>query len=244
MVTSVTVNLVIPAKAGIQAPLLIAQQTPAARNEGAAMTQGFIVTGTDTGVGKTVLAAAYAGALGATYWKPIQCGLEDGGDRERVRMLSGLPADRVLPEAYRFNMAASPHRAAEAEAVTIRVADLKLPNVDGPIVVEGAGGMMVPLTREALLIDLFASWRLPVVLVARTALGTINHSLLSIEALNGRNIPILGVAFVGDEMADTERTITEMGGVRHLGRLPHVDPLTRATLGAAFAENFRLEDVR
>lgn len=208
------------------------------------MTQGFIITGTDTGVGKTVVAAAYAGALGAAYWKPVQCGLEGGGDSERVRTLSGLPAERILPETYRFSMAASPHRAAEAEGVTVSVGNLTLPDVDGPIVVEGAGGLMVPLTREALLIDVFASWRLPVVLVARTALGTINHSLLSIEALNGRNIPILGIAFVGDEMPDTERTIAEMGGVRRLGRLPHIDPLTRASLNGAFAENFRLEDVR
>lgn len=208
------------------------------------MTQGFIVTGTDTGVGKTVVATAYASALGATYWKPIQCGLEDGGDSERVRMLSGLPADRIVPEVYRFNMAASPHRAAEADGVEISVRKLELPDVEGPIVIEGAGGLMVPLTRQSLLIDLFASWRLPVVLVARTSLGTINHSLLSIEALNGRNIPILGVAFVGDEMPDTERTIVEMGGVRRLGRLPHITPLTRASLSQAFAENFRLEDVR
>lgn len=209
------------------------------------MSQGFIVTGTDTGIGKTVMAAAYAGALGATYWKPIQCGLADGGDRERVRTLSGLPEDRLLPETYRFAMAASPHRAAEAEGVTVSVTNLqKLPEVAGPIVIEGAGGLMVPLTREALLIDLFAAWRLPVVLVARTALGTINHSLLSIEALNGRNIPILGIAFVGDEIPDTERTICEMGGVRRLGRLPHLDPLDRTSLSEAFAENFRLEDVR
>lgn len=208
------------------------------------MTQRFIVTGTDTGVGKTVVAAAYAGALGASYWKPVQCGLEDGGDSARARALSGLSQDRILPETYRFAMAASPHRAAEAEGIAVSTIRLKLPDVTGPLVVEGAGGLMVPLTREALLIDVFASWRLPVVLVARTALGTINHSLLSIEALNGRNIPILGVAFVGDEMPDTERTVCEMGGVRRLGRLPHLDPLDRRSLTAAFAARFRLEDVR
>ncbi|HRN87056.1 dethiobiotin synthase [Hyphomicrobium sp.] len=208
------------------------------------MTQGLIVTGTDTGVGKTVVAAAFAAALEATYWKPIQCGLEHGGDREEVRTLSGLPSERLLPEIHRFSMAASPHRAAEAEGIEISVSNLKLPDVEGPLVIEGAGGLMVPLTRQSLLIDVFASWRLPVVLVARTALGTINHSLLSIEALNGRNIPILGIVFVGDEMPDTERTIVEMGGVRRLGRLPHIDPLTRANLAAAFAENIRIEDIR
>lgn len=208
------------------------------------MTQGLIVTGTDTGIGKTVFAAALAGALQATYWKPVQCSLADGGDSARVRELAGLPPGRILPEAYRLAMPASPHRAAEAEGIEISLARLALPEVRGPLVVEGAGGLMVPLNRQTLMIDLFARWRLPVVLVARTALGTINHSLLSIEALNGRNIPILGIAFVGEEMADTERTITEMGNVRRLGRLPRLDALTPATLAAAFAAGFRVEDFR
>jgi dethiobiotin synthetase len=189
-----------------------------------------------------VVAAALAGALGATYWKPVQCGLADGGDSERVRTLSGLPPERILPEAYRLAMAASPHRAAEAEGVEISLSKLKLPSVEGPLVVEGAGGLMVPVDRQTLMIDVFASWRLPAILVARTALGTINHSLLSIEAMAGRNIPVLGVAFVGDEVPDTERTICEMGNVRRLGRLPHLPTLDRASLAAAFAAAFRIED--
>src|SRR5690606_7594760 len=126
----------------------------------------------------------------------------------------------------------------------ISLSKLALPKVEGPLIVEGAGGLMVPINRQALMIDLFASWRLPVVLVARTALGTINHSLLSIEALNGRNIPILGVAFVGEEIADTERTIAEMGNVRRLGRLPLIETLTPARLADAFAAHFRAEDFR
>ncbi len=207
------------------------------------MTQGVIVTGTDTDVGKTVFAAALAAALGATYWKPIQCGLEGGGDTKRVSALSGLPPDRIHPEVYRLAMAASPHRAAEAEGIEISPVKLKLPDIAGPLVVEGAGGLMVPVNRQTLMIDLFASWRLPVILVARTALGTINHSLLSIEALNGRNIPILGIAFVGDENPDTERTIVEMGNVRRLGRLPHLSPLTRESLRDAFQAQFRVENL-
>lgn len=206
------------------------------------MTQGIIITGTGTGIGKTVFAAALAGALGASYWKPIQCGLADGGDSERVEALSGLPVENIIPEAYRLEMPASPHRAAEAEGIAINLADLALPEVEGPLVVEGAGGLMVPVNRQALFIDVFASWRLPVVLVARTSLGTINHSLLSIEALNGRNIPILGIAFVGDEIADTERTIAEMGNVRRLGRLPLLDTLSPEKLAEAFADHFHVED--
>jgi len=206
------------------------------------MTQRFIVTGTDTGIGKTVFAAGLAGALQATYWKPIQCGLEDGGDTARVRHLADLPERRVLPEAYRFAMPASPHRAAEAEGVAISVSRLVLPEIAEPLVIEGAGGLMVPVTRECLQIDIFRSWRCPVILVASTRLGTINHALLSIEALNGRNIPIQGIAFVGDEVPDTERTICEMGNVPRLGRLPHLASLTPQSLREAFDANFRVED--
>jgi dethiobiotin synthetase len=206
------------------------------------MSSRFVISATDTDVGKTVFAAALAGALGAHYWKPIQCGLEEGGDIARVKALSGLPDDHLLPEAYRLKLAASPHRAAEAEGVEIDVARLVPPSVDTPLVIEGAGGIMVPVTRRLLLIDLLATWGIPVILCARTALGTINHSLLSLAALRARSIPVHGIAFIGDENSDTERTIAEMGEVRSLGRLPFVDPLDSRSLAGAFAANFRRED--
>ncbi|WP_419825698.1 dethiobiotin synthase [Sphingomonas sp.] len=195
---------------------------------------GFVVTGTDTGIGKTVFAAGLAGALGAAYWKPIQSGLEDGADGDAVARLSGA---RVLPEAYRLTHPLSPHRAAELDAVIIDPARLTLP-AERPLVVEGAGGVLVPVTRDLLFADLFARWRLPVVLVARTALGTINHSLLSIEALRARDVAIAGIAFVGDVNEDNEATIAAIGGVPRLGRLPRLDPLDPATLAAAFTASF------
>jgi len=204
----------------------------------------IVVTGTDTDIGKTVFAAALAGALGAHYWKPVQAGLDDGTDRERVARLSGLPAEKLLPEAYRLTTPCSPHRAAEIDGVTIDPDSLTLPQVEGPLVVEGAGGALVPVTRDLLFADLFARWAAPVVLVARTALGTINHSLLSIEALQRRNVPLLGIAFVGEAIEDTEATIAAIGGVKRLGRLPRLDPLDRASLAAAFAESFDPEDFR
>lgn len=204
----------------------------------------IVVTGTDTDIGKTVFSAALAGALGANYWKPVQAGLDDGSDRERVARLSGLPADKLLPEAYRLTTPCSPHRAAEIDGVTIDPDRLALPQVDGPLVVEGAGGALVPVTRDLLFADLFARWGRPVVLVARTALGTINHSLLSIEALRRRNVPLLGIAFIGDAIEDTEATIVAIGGVKRLGRLPLLDPLDRDSLAAAFAQHFDLEDFR
>ena len=202
----------------------------------------FVVTGTDTGIGKTVFAAGLAGALGACYWKPIQAGVDPEGDKETVAALSGLPAERILPEAYRLATAASPHLAARIDGVDIRLDRLALPRVDGPLVVEGAGGLMVPISETMLMIDLFAHWGQPVILCARTALGTINHSLLTIEALRTRDVPILGIAFIGNPQEDTEETICAIGKVRRLGRLPLLDPLGSESLAATFARCFAMDD--
>jgi dethiobiotin synthetase len=201
----------------------------------------IVVTGTDTGIGKTVFAAALAGALNAHYWKPIQAGLDEDTDSECVRRLSGLTPDYILPEAYRLTTPCSPHRAAELDDLSIDRARL-VPPVRDRLIIEGAGGVMVPITRDLLFADLFAEWSLPTVLVARTALGTINHSLLSIEALRSRNVPLVGIAFVGDANDDTENTIAATGKIKRLGRLPIVDPLDPATLSQAFAANFIITD--
>jgi len=181
-------------------------------------------------------------ARGAYYWKPVQAGLDDGSDRERVARLSGLPEENLLPEAYRLLTPCSPHRAAQIDGVTIDPARLALPQVDGPLVIEGAGGALVPLNDALLYADMFARWNAPTVIVARTTLGTINHGLLTVEALRSRNVPILGIAFIGDAVEDSEATICRIGKVRRLGRLPRLDPLTPDTLAAAFAANFSLAD--
>lgn len=199
----------------------------------------LVVTGTDTDVGKTVFAAGLAAATGAIYWKPIQAGLEDGGDSVRV---AALGVESVFPEAYRLSTPCSPHRAASLDGVRIDAERLALPPLDGPLVVEGAGGVLVPIHDDLLYADLFARWGAPVVLVARTALGTINHSLLSIEALRARGVPILGIAFVGPSVPDSEETIARVGRVRRLGRLPWLDPLDAGTLAAAFADAFDIEE--
>ncbi len=206
------------------------------------MTRRFVVTGTDTGIGKTVFSAALTGVLDGCYWKPVQSGLIGPTDSEAVVQLSGLPAGRILPEAYKLNAPLSPHRAAELDGVSIDVSRLEPPDVDRPLVIEGAGGLLVPIKRELLYADVFARWELPVILCARTTLGTINHSLLSIESMRLRDINIHGIAFIGSENEDSERTICEIGGVRMLGRLPHVSPLDTAALAAAFASHFRPED--
>lgn len=197
----------------------------------------FVVTGTDTGIGKTIFSAALAQATRAPYWKPIQSGLEDETDTEVVARLAGVP---VLPEAHRLVTPASPHRAAKIDGVTIDLESLAPP--PGDLIVEGAGGALVPVTRTTLYADLFAKWQIPVIVCARTSLGTINHSLLTIEALRARGVPIHGLAFLGDAVADSEAIIAEISGIRRLGRLPIVDPLTRESLSTAFAASFNLAD--
>jgi dethiobiotin synthetase len=194
-----------------------------------------VVTGTDTDIGKTVFAAGLCGFLGARYWKPVQAGVP--GDRETVAALAGI---ETLPEVYRLKLPASPHQSAAEEGIVINPDRLVPP--DGDLVIEGAGGLMVPLTRQTVFIDVFARWQIPLVLCARTALGTINHSLLSIAALRARTIPLLGVAFIGEANPESEGVIVEMTGVKRLGRLPPVEPLTRENLRAVFAANFRAED--
>jgi dethiobiotin synthetase len=206
------------------------------------VTQAIVVTGTDTGIGKTVFAAALTGALDGYYWKPVQSGLAEETDSEAVRRLSGLTADRILPERYRLRTPASPHLAARIDGVEIDAERLALPSTPRPLVVEGAGGLLVPLTREVTYIDVFARWRAPLVLCARTTLGTINHTLLSIEAIRTRGIPLLGIAFIGDENTDSEDIIVALGRTRRLGRLPSLTPLTAESLQAAFAAHFDVND--
>jgi dethiobiotin synthetase len=206
------------------------------------MSKGYIVSGTDTGIGKTTVAAMLLLALDALYWKPLQSGTQDGTDRERVQALTHLPADRLLPERYVLSQPLSPHRAAELDSVAIDPKSLAVPAAARPLIIEGAGGLLVPVTRQLLQIDLFAGWDLPVILCARTALGTINHTLLSIEALRSRPMRLHGVVFVGDDNPDNIRTIGEISGARVLGRLPRLEPLDRAALLGAFARGFRRED--
>jgi dethiobiotin synthetase len=195
----------------------------------------FVVSGTDTDIGKTIFCAGLAEMLGARYWKPVQAGLP--GDSERVAELAGV---EIVPEAYRLKLPASPHQAAAEEGITIDPDSLVPP--DGPIVIEGAGGLMVPLTRQTLFLDVFARWQIPLILCARTRLGTINHTLLSIEAVRARNIPLHGVAFIGEANEESEEIIAWIGQVRPLGRLPLIQPLTPTRLVQTFGTSFAVKD--
>ena len=216
------------------------------------MTQrGFIVAGTDTGIGKTVFAAALTAAIGADYWKPVQAGLDEAGldgetDSQTVARLAGLPPARIWPEAYRLRLPVSPHLSAAVEGLSIERERLALPTTQRPLVVEAAGGVLVPLTPALLQIEMFAEWGqsggLPVIVCARTTLGTINHTLLTLEALRHREIEVHGVAFIGDACDQVELSIAEIGRVCRLGRLPWLESLTAASLRAAFADGFQLGD--
>ncbi len=206
------------------------------------MNARFVIVGTDTGVGKTVFSAALAGALNAFYWKPVQAGLKEETDSQSVLRLSGLPPEHILPEAYRLEAPASPHLAARLDGLAIDPSRLDPPEAAGTLVIETAGGVMTPLTIETPTIDLLTRWRFPAIVVARTTLGTINHSLLTIEALRRRDIPLRGVAFIGEANEDTQNTIARMGRVAMLGRLPNLSPLNAETLRRAFAEAFAVAD--
>ncbi|MCI5095188.1 MAG: dethiobiotin synthase [Rhodobacteraceae bacterium] len=200
----------------------------------------LIVAGTDTGIGKTVFSAGLVGALNGTYWKPVQSGIEGETDSQIVQRLSGRPA---LPEGYIFDLPASPHLSAEAEGATIDPSTLTLPDCDGPVVIEGAGGLMVPLNRESLYLDLFARWQVPVVLCARTQLGTINHTLMSLQALRQAGCQPVGVAFIGEAEPDVEQTIVDFGQVTRLGRLPALPSLTPDTLRQAFKDTIDMHPI-
>lgn len=205
--------------------------------------RAFVVAGTDTDVGKTVFAAALTAALGGCYWKPVQAGLSGETDAQAVRRLGALAERQIVSSAYALRMPASPHIAARHEGIDIRQRALSLPKVGGPLVVETAGGVMVPLSDRLLQIDVMSYWQLPVILCARTALGTINHCLLSLEALRRRRVPVLGIAFIGEAEPEVEATIAAQGRVRRLGRLPRLDPLNAQALRAAFAEAFDVGDL-
>jgi len=197
----------------------------------------IFVTGTDTDVGKTVVSAAITLGVDGYYWKAVQCGTVPETDQEAVKRWTGLPEDRFLPESYLLRAPMSPHAAAALEGVEIslaRIVATPLPE-DRPVIIEGAGGLLVPINGRALVADLIHSLQVPVLLVARTSLGTLNHTLLSISELRRREIPLLGVVLNGEEHESNRAAIEDYGGVRVLGRIPHLPTLSRDNLLAAFS---------
>lgn len=180
----------------------------------------FVISGIGTDVGKTVASAIIAQALDASYWKPVQAGDLYFSDTMKVDHWTDEKVT-VLPERYRLNEPMSPHAAAQKDGISIEIEDFQLPEVESNLIIEGAGGLMVPVNSNGLLyIDLFQKWNVPVILVSRHYLGSINHTLLSAEALKSRNIPVEGIVFVGDENTTTEFIILQVTGFKMIGRIP------------------------
>ena len=192
--------------------------------------QNLVVCGTGTDVGKTIVSSFLVQGLNATYWKPIQSGLEDGSDTSKVCKLLNLAQERWISERYKFQAAVSPHWAAEKEGQWINPSFLNLPKIQGPLIIETAGGLMVPINREFLQIDQLKLWKLPIILVARSELGTLNHTLLSIEALKKRLIPILGIILNGPPHEDNPKTLEKFSNIPILAHLPHLQELTAKAL--------------
>jgi dethiobiotin synthase len=199
------------------------------------------VTGTDTGVGKTVVSAAllhrFRHVAGLRYWKPVQTGIEIDDDNGEVMRLSGLSPDRVLADGVRLERPVSPHLAAALAGRTVHVAGLlevalREP-AGGPFIVEGAGGALVPLNDRELMVDLIFALGLPAVIASRSGLGTINHTLLTIEALRARAVPIAGVVMTGPPNADNRIAIEAHGHVTVIGEVPMLDPLTPQAVQSA-----------
>ncbi|MGE3955652.1 MAG: dethiobiotin synthase [Vicinamibacterales bacterium] len=206
------------------------------------MLRGVFVTGTDTGVGKTVVSAALLHRFAARpvrYWKPVQTGCEADDDTAEVLRLAGLPADRALHEGIRLPRPLSPHLSAALAGTSISLPplmDLAWSQPDGERwIVEGAGGVLVPLNDHELMVDLMVVLGLPAVIAARSGLGTINHTLLTVEALRARAVPIAGVVMVGEPNADNRVAIEARGHVPVIGELPHLHPLGTDTLRVAAA---------
>jgi dethiobiotin synthase len=209
--------------------------------------RGLFVTGTDTSVGKTVVSAAllrrYRSEIALRYWKPIQTRIEQDDDTAEVMRLAECGRDDVIEAGVGLRRPLSPHLAARLSGVTIEMQPLidSVSQSAHTLIVEGAGGVLVPINDTDLMADLMLSLGLPAVVVARSSLGTINHTLLTLEALRRRSIPIAGVVMVGVPDADNREAIERYGCVSVLGEMPMFEPLTPGVLSTWAAEELDRE---
>jgi dethiobiotin synthase len=207
------------------------------------MPRQFFITGTDTGVGKTVLSALLCAAMDAHYWKPIQTGADEDSDSATVAELAELAPEMIFPEAYRFSPPVSPHLAARWAGTEIDLAKIQLPTAarDVPLIVEGAGGVMVPVYDKHFMVDVMKHLGLPVLLATRSTLGTLNHTLLSLAALRKADLDIAGVVIVGEPNVDNRDAIRRYGEVTVVGEIPRLAKLNRKTLLNTFTDLFDRE---
>ncbi len=189
----------------------------------------YFITGTDTDVGKSVASAWLMLTLGFDYWKPIQSGLEGQTDLEFQKELTGLPDNRFYPETYSLTQPLSPHESARRDGVTIDMDKFQLPSSDN-LIIEGAGGLMVPINNTQFVVDMISHLNVPAIVVCRSGLGTINHTLLSLEALKKRSIPVAGLIMQGALSPHNREALEEFGDAPIIAEIPHFENLTKENL--------------
>ena len=202
------------------------------------MSSDLFITGTDTNVGKTVLSALLVAALNRKYWKPIQTGSCEGTDRGTVIKLAGISTQQTYPESYIFEPPVSPHLAAREQGVTIDLQHIRRPAPEDPIIIEGAGGVFVPINDKDFMLDLMRHFGAPIILATRTTLGTINHTLLSVFAIRQAKLPLRGVVMIGKENVENRAAIERYGNVPVVGSIPWLETIQRAALLTAFERYF------
>lgn len=190
----------------------------------------LFVTGTDTDVGKTIASAWLIHKLNAAYWKPVQSGLDGETDIDTIRRLTSLDERYIFQPSYELPEPLSPHEAARRAGITIEMDRFVLPRSDKPLIIEGAGGVLVPLNDQDMMVDLMTHLDAPVVLICRSELGTINHTLLSLEGLRARGIEIRGVIINGPAAPHNARALKQYGGVDVIAEIPQLEYLTRETI--------------
>jgi len=196
----------------------------------------FIICGTDTDIGKTLISSFFVKGLNSFYWKPIQSGIESQTDSQTVEKLAQVSKEKIIKEAYVFTKPLSPHWAAEIDQKAINFDKLRLPKVQGSLIIETAGGLMVPITRNFLQIDQIKEWNLPVILVCKSSLGTLNHTLLSIESLKRRNIEILGLVVNGEKHLDNPKTLVDFSGIPLIAEFPYIKKMDSNNLDILWKE--------
>ena len=201
------------------------------------MSKAYFITGIGTEVGKTLVSAIVTEALKADYWKPIQAGDLDNSDSHKVEKMVANRDSVFHKNSYALNTPMSPHAAAEIDGIKIELKNIKRPESDRDLVIEGAGGLMVPLNNREMIVDLISKDD-RVILVSRHYLGSINHTLLSVEALKSRGIENIGIIFSGNEHPTTEAAIKKIGKVKVIGRIEE-EPYFDEMVVKEYAEKFR-----
>lgn len=201
------------------------------------MNKTYFITGIGTDVGKTIVAAIITEALEADYWKPIQAGDLDYSDTSKVKGLISNSKSFFHHNSFSLNHPMSPHAAAKLDGINITTEKIKRPKTANDLVIEGAGGLLVPLNEKELLIDLMQPTD-EILLVSRTYLGSINHTLLSLEALKNRGLKCFGIIFNGEKNEETEGVIQKISGVKLIGRI-EVEPYFDKNVVKEYAEEFR-----